>query len=482
MERLAKEAIERGLALGATYVDARVERIASETLVVRNERLSEASSREEFGLAVRALVDGAFGFAAAPLARGDASTARALAERAVALGRKLAPARTSKVELSPEPPAVGEFKTPFAIDPFALRDAEKLGPLRAAVAALGGRSEVSIREATFGARSRISWFASSEGAAFHQELLRTGAGIAATATASGEVVTRSWPASLGGDYQPGGFERVAEFELLAHAPRVRDEAIELCSAPTCEPGRHDLVLASNLLMLVIHESVGHATELDRALGCETDLAGHSFATPDRRGTLLFGSPWVELVADSTAVGGLDTRGIDDEGVRSQRWPLIHAGRLVDFQSSREWASALGASSSRGNARAQSWYHPPIVRITNVCLEPGSWDLEALVADTGDGILCDGVKMWSIDEQRRNFQFTAELGVEIRGGKRGRLVRAPTFTGDTLEFWRSCDAVCGPLHFRWWGITNCGKGNPMQEAEMSHGAAPARFRRVRFLAG
>ncbi len=482
MERLAKAAIERGLALGASYVDARVERIASETLVVRNDRLNEVSAREEFGLAVRALVGGAFGFAAAPLSLDDAGAARALADRAVALARVLAPARTRPVELSEESAAVGEYRTPVAIDPFALRDAEKLEPLRAACAELGKRPEVSVREASFACRSRVQWFASSEGAAFHQELVRTGGGIAATAAASGEVATRSWPASFGGDHQPGGFERVLEFDLLGHAPRVRDEAVELCAAPPCEAGRRDLILASNLLMLVIHETVGHATELDRALGCEADLAGHSFATVDKRGSLLYGSPRVELVADSLAQGGLDTRGIDDEGVRSQRWPLVHAGRFVDFQSSREWASALEARKSHGGARAQSWYHPPIVRITNVSLEPGAWDLDALIADTADGIVCDGVKMWSIDEARRNFQFTAELGWEVRGGKRVRLVRTPTFTGDTLDFWRACDAVCDASHFRMWGVTNCGKGNPIQEAEMSHGASPARFRGVRFLAG
>lgn len=492
MEVLAKEAIERGLALGASYVDARVERIASESLVVRNDRLTEVAAREEFGLAVRAWVDGAFGFAAAPLALEDAATARALAERAVRLGRILAPARARRAAwsaLDPQKgePAVGEYATPVAIDPFALSDAEKLEPLRAACAALGGQAGVTAREATFACRSRRQWFASSEGAAFHQELVRTGAGIAATAAAHGEVAVRSWPASYGGDHQPGGFERVREFELVHHAPRVRDEALALAAAPTCTAGVRDVVLSSNLVMLVIHETVGHATELDRVLGAEADLAGHSFADVDARGVLVYGSPWVSLHADSRAAAdpsehGLDTRGIDDEGVRAERWSLVHAGRFVDFQSSRETAHALGSRPSHGCARAASWYHPPIVRITNVSLAPGAWDFDALVRDTGDGLLLDGVKTWSIDEARRNFQFTAELGWELVGGEKRRLVRTPTFTGDTLGFWRSCDAVCSPAHFRMWGITNCGKGNPVQDGEMSHGAAPARFRGVRILAG
>jgi TldD protein len=199
------------------------------------------------------------------------------------------------------------------------------------------------------------------------------------------------------------------------------------------------------------------------------------------GSLRYGSESVNLVADSTAAGGLDTRGWDDEGVASGRWPIVERGRFVGYHTSRGWAGRIKESASRGAARAESWYHPAIIRITNLSLMPGSWKLDDLIADTEDAILCDTVKAWSIDQQRVNFQFTTELGFEIKNGRRTRLLRSPTYQGKTVDFWNSCDAVCDASHWRLWGVPNCGKGNPMQIAEMSHGAAPARFRKVTFVA-
>jgi len=343
-----------------------------------------------------------------------------------------------------------------------------------------GANETVAREASLSLRREEQWQASSEGSAIHQRLTRTGAGIAATSSARGEVQRRSYPASFGGNYKSGGFEHVLAWDLAAHGARVRDESAALCSADACPPGRRALILASNQLMLQIHESVGHATEIDRVMGHEVDLAGASFATLEKLGTFRFGSPIVNLVADSTLEHGLDTRGFDDECAPSGRWPIVKDGLFVGYLTARGWSRPAGEERSRACARADGWYSPPIVRITNLSLSPGTWKLDDLVRDTEDGVLCDTVKMWSIDQRRVNFQFTTEIGWEIKDGRVGRMLRDPTYQGATPEFWRSCDAICDASHWELWGVPNCGKGNPMQIAEMSHGCSPARFRDVTFV--
>ena len=482
MEKLARRAVEIAVRGGASFADARIERIWVEDLLVRNGELALSSAREELGIGITVHLRGARGFAALPLSgAGDRAAIASAVRSALSVAEQLGGNWSGSRQFAPEPGHRGEFRTPLRIDPFKVPLSERLELLRAAERALDGRSEVVVREASLALRREERWHASSEGLDVHQELTRTGAGIAATAIDAGQCERRSYPASFGGDFAGRGYEHVLEMDLCAHAPRVRDEAIALCSAAPCPAGERDLILMGNQLMLQIHESVGHPSELDRAMGAERDLAGGSFAQPSMLGKLRYGSDEVTLVADSTVAGGLDTRGWDDEGVASGRWPIVDRGSFVGYHTSREWAAAIGEQASRGAARAESWYHPPIVRITNLSLMPGTWKLENLIADTQDGVLCDTVKTWSIDQQRVNFQFTTELGWEIRAGKKTRLLRSPTYQGRTLDFWKSCDAVCDASHWRLWGVPNCGKGNPMQVAEMSHGAAPARFRRVTFVA-
>jgi TldD protein len=228
--------------------------------------------------------------------------------------------------------------------------------------------------------------------------------------------------------------------------------------------------------LQIHESCGHPTELDRALGTEISLAGGSFLQPDLLGKLRYGSPLVDLVADSTSPGGMGTFGWDDEGVLAGKRHLVREGTFVDYLSSRETAAALGRAST-GTMRAEGWNRTPLIRMVNVSLEPRAGTLDALIADTSDGVLLETDKSWSIDDLRLNFQFTCELAWEIKHGKRTRILRDPLYTGLTPQFWRSCDAVCGPEEWRLWGVTTCGKGDPMQAMQVGHGAAPARFRGV-----
>jgi TldD protein len=263
---------------------------------------------------------------------------------------------------------------------------------------------------------------------------------------------------------------------MANVDRVADEATALLSAPPCPSGARDLVLESSQVALQIHESCGHPTELDRALGAEISLAGGSFMQPHLVGKLVYGSPLVTLVADATSAGGMGTFGWDDEGVPAGTRPLVERGIFVDYLSSRETAALLGRPST-GTMRADGWKRTPLIRMVNVSLEPREGTLDALLADTKDGVFMATDRSWSIDDLRLNFQFSCEVAWEIKSGKRTRLLRDPVYTGITPAFWRSCDAICGRDEWRLWGITTCGKGDPMQLMQVGHGAAPARFRGV-----
>ena len=482
MMDVAQSAVEQALKAGADYADARVNRLSQEQLVLRNGELARAEAPEEFGVGVTTLKDGAWGFAAAPVTPEEArSAAPALARRAFKTASEVAATRVEPARLAGEEGHVGEYVTPLEIDPFGVALEDKLELLHAADRAMSGADETVVRETNLSLRREEQWQCSSEGAALHQVLVRSGGGISSTAAAHGHVEWRSYPASFGGNYKSGGWEHVTALDLVSHGERVRDEAVALCSADPCPTGERTAILSSSQLMLQIHESVGHPSELDRVFGHEVDLAGSSFATPEKLGSFRYGSPIVNLVADSTVRGGLDTRGWDDECVESGRWHVVKDGIFKGYHTGREWAERVGEERSRGTMRAEGWYNPAIIRITNLSLQPGEWDFDELLADTEDGaIYCDTVKTWSIDQRRLNFQFTTEIGWEIQGGKLARMLRGPTYQGVTPEFWRSCDAICNASHFELWGVPNCGKGNPMQLAEMSHGAAPARFRGLTFL--
>jgi TldD protein len=260
---------------------------------------------------------------------------------------------------------------------------------------------------------------------------------------------------------------------------VADECAALQRADPCPAGQFDLILEPRQLTLQIHESVGHPLELDRVLGGEANYAGTSFATTAQLGTLRYGSDEVTLTADASLPRGVATFGYDDEGVAGQRWTLVDRGTLAGYLTSREYAGTIGEQRSRGAMRAEGWTHAPIVRMVNISLEPGpdALSLDELIADTPHGILMDTNRSWSIDQRRVNFQFGCEVAWEIRDGKLGRMLRNPVYHGLTTEFWGSCDAVCDARAWQLWGIANCGKGQPGQTAEMSHGSSPARFRGV-----
>ncbi|MCX6023194.1 MAG: TldD/PmbA family protein, partial [Chloroflexi bacterium] len=310
-----------------------------------------------------------------------------------------------------------------------------------------------------------------------QDLYETGCGIEATAVGEDDVQKRSFPNSVGRHQGCEGWEFVERWDLPGNAPRIAEEAAALLTAAPCPSGVTTVILDGSQLGLQIHESCGHATELDRVLGTEAAFAGTSFLTTEKLGNFRYGSDYVNLVADATIPGGLGTFGYDDEGVTAQRTELVRAGQFVGYLTDRESAARLGIASG-GCARADGWGRIPLIRMTNVNLEPGTSSFEEMVAGTDDGVYMKTNKSWSIDDRRLNFQFGTEIAWEIKNGKLGRMLKNATYTGMTPQFWGSCDAIGDRSQWTIWGTPNCGKGQPEQEAHTGHGASPARFRNIR----
>jgi TldD protein len=459
----------------AGYADARFVRSRIERLSTRNGRLDQLDSHESEGIGVRVRLGGAWGFAAV---RGtERADAEAALERALAIA-EAQPAVRDAAPLAPEPPARGEWASHFGRDPFEVPLEEKLGVLLAADAGLRTEPGVNLTRARFSAFRTETTFASTDGALCEQRVTECGGGIIAVAVEGADSQIRSYPASHGGHVAEAGYEHFLELELPGHAPRVASEAVALLRAPACPHGRTTLVLCGEQLGLQVHESVGHAVELDRVLGREASYAGTSFVPPDAIGSLRIGSEHVNVTADATNPGGLGSFRWDDEGVEGRPVPILRDGVLAGFLSSRETASEIGLERSGGCMRAEGFARQPIVRMTNVNLEPGdAGSLDDLIADTGDGLLIETNRSWSIDSRRLNFQFEGEAAWEIRNGERGRLLRNPSYAGVTPEFWGSCDAICSPGEWRLISLLDCGKGEPGQVMRVSHGTAPARFRNV-----
>jgi TldD protein len=458
----------------AEYADARFVRTQSERLSTRNGVVDQVESDDSEGIGVRVRVGGSWGFAAV---RGtEKAAAEAALERALAVAA--AQPQSSGTALAEEPPSVGRYESPAERDPFGVSLEDKLGVLWAADAGLRTEPEVAVTLARFQAVRVEKLFASTEGALCEQVLTECGGGLAAVAVSGEESQIRSYPTSHGGHMEQAGYERFISLDLAGEAPRVASEAAALVRAPECPSRSTTLILAGEQLGTQLHESVGHAVELDRVLGREASYAGTSFVPADGIGSLRFGSEHVNVMADATHPGGLGSYRWDDEGVEGHAVPIVREGVLVGFLSSRETAAEIGLDRSGGCMRAQGFARQPIVRMTNVNLEPGdAGTLADLVADTDSGLLIDTNRSWSIDDRRLHFQFEGEAGWEIENGELGRLVRNPSYAGVTPRFWASCDAVCAASEWRLNALLDCGKGEPGQTMHVSHGSAPARFRDV-----
>jgi len=460
---------------GAQYADIRVVHNRTQTISVRDGVVEALDDSETEGFGIRVLVNAAWGFASSrdlTPAEVDRTTAQALE-----IARASALVSGGNVDLGPAVKSQGVYTTPYQVDPFGVSLEEKLALLLTADAEMGKVNDIRTRRGNLSLVREHKLFANTEGAFTDQTITETGGGIQATAVGNGEVQMRSYPNSFGRQQVTGGWEHLLQWDLPGNGSRVASEAIALLTADPCPSNlTTDLILGGSQLGLQIHESCGHPTELDRVYGTEAAYAGTSFLTTDKLDGFQYGSPLVNLTADSLRPQGLGTFGWDDEGVPAQSSPLVKDGLYVGYLMSRETASRLGRTSN-ACMRASGWNRLPIIRMVNVSLEPGTWTFENLIADTDDGIYMELNRSWSIDDKRYNFQFGTEIGYEIKGGKIGRMLRNCTYTGITPEFWNSCDAICNADAWTMWGTPNCGKGQPGQVAHTGHGAAPARFRNI-----
>jgi len=478
MWELATHSLDIARLRGASYADVRVMHLRQRDLTTKNGEVGTLAQSESIGLGIRVLANGAWGFASTDQLTSDGVAA--CAARAVAIAKASALAKRGEVTLAPEQSFVDSWVSPCRKDPFEIPLETQLALLLAADAEMHRVKGVTLTETDMQFRKIDSWFASSIGSRIHQRKFISGCGMAATSFQGQEIQKRSYPNSFGGQHSLQGYELIESLDLLKNAPMIAEEAAALHSAAQCPEKTGTLILGGSQLGLQIHESVGHPIELDRVLGEEANFAGTSFLTLDQLNQLRYGSDIVNVVADARLEHGpgLGSFAYDDEGVPAQCTDIIKDGQFRGYLSNRETAHLIGLQHSSGTMRTESWNRLPIIRMTNISLLPGSWSVDHLIADTDDGILMDTNRSWSIDDRRYQFQFSTEIGWEIKGGKKTRMLKNPSYSGITTEFWNSCDAICSREHWTLWGTPNCGKGQPMQTMGTGHGAAPARFRNIR----
>ena len=477
MKDLALSTLDRVAHRGVTYADVRVIDSSEEEITTKNGKAGHVSSSQSMGVGIRVLAQGCWGFAATDdISREGIESAAALA---LEIARSGNAARKHDVSLAPEDRYEAMWVSPIRIDPFTVPIEQKLKALLAVDAELRHNPKISLAEASMHFERKRQVFVSTIGSIIDQTRYLSGAGFSATSYQEGEIQKRSYPNSFGGQYQLKGYELIGELDLAAHAPRIAEEAVALHSADHCPEGQTNLILDSSQLGLQIHESIGHPIELDRVLGSEANYAGMSFLTLDQLGKLQYGSEIVNVVCDARLEHGpgLGTFAFDDEGVPAQCTDIIRGGRFVGYMTSRETAAVVGQGRSNGCMRADGWARLPLIRMNNVSLLPGEQTLDE-VFDVDHGIYMETNRSWSIDDKRYNFQFGCEIGWEIRNGKRVRMLKNPSYSGISTEFWNSCAAIAGSDYWTLWGVPNCGKGQPEQVMGTGHGASPARFRNIK----
>jgi TldD protein len=477
--RLADAAIGAAKAQGASYCDFRLCRYQTEHLLAKEHRLEESSTGMSAGFAVRVLLDGTWGYASSPLATDD--EVRGAVARAIDVARASQPLQLRKFVLEDIPVYQDRWDMPMKADPFLVPTDEKINKLLAINdAAL--KAGANYATAAFAFVREEKFFASSRGSRIEQTRVRVMPETSVTVidASTGKFASRDGMCAPRGS----GYDYILGYDFVGEAAKAAEEAREKLKAKPVYADDYDLVLDPTNLWLTIHESVGHPTELDRALGWEANFAGTTFCTPDKLGKLKYGSELMTVIADRSQEGGLSTVGYDDDGVRSvgAEFPIIQNGTFVNYQMAIGQAELIGQKASNGCAFADSWSAFPIQRMPNVSLQPNpkKCSLEDLFADVKRGIYIKGNGSWSIDQQRHNFQFGGQLFYEIRHGKLGGMLRDVAYQGSTVEFWNSMDGIGDASTYFLGGAPNCGKGQPEQTAPVSHGAVPARFRQVTVL--
>ena len=478
MKDIAELALDTCRNLGGSYADIRIVTVKDEDISVKLGNISVLEIREKIGFGIRCLANGGFGFAGSYDPTKD--EVRRVAELAVRIAKASGATRKNPVELVDEKVATDSYSTSVKKDPFKVPIEEKVSELIEVDKRLQEHNPEVIKftKADYRGHSEDKVFSSTEGAYITQKIVFCGGGFSCMAISQGSPPQRrSYPGSFRGDFSTSGYEFFESRNLLENVERIADEAIALTTAKQCPTEKASILLDGHQLMLQIHESTGHPTELDRVLGTEAAYAGTSFMTVDKLKNLRYGSEHVTLVSESITPGGLGTYGYDDEGVKAKRIELVKDGLFVGYQSSRETAAQIGLAESSGGMRADSPQKLPLIRMANINLEPTGWLRDEIIEDTKRGILMSTNKSWSIDDKRLNFQFGTEIAWEIIDGEVGQILKNPTYTGITPEFWGSMDAHSKD-DWRLFGTPNCGKGQPPQVMYVGHGCGTARFHNVR----
>jgi len=474
MKSLCRYAISTAKKLGADYSDFRITDDRSQRIVLVDRSPKEILDEDIYGFGVRILKDGAWGFASSN--RITKKEIERIVKKAYTVAKASSLlAQDNGIKLAREPVHKDRFATPVEIDPFSIGIDEKIGLLlEINEAMLKVKSIVKVYSYLI-MNHRDQVFASQEGSFIETKVTTVNSDYTAVALKGNDSQMRSFQSNP----RNAGWEHILSLKMVENAERIAEEAVAKLSASYPKEGKKDLVLNPTHLSLTIHESVGHPTELDRVMGYETNFAGRSFATPEKLGNFRYGSKLVNFIADNTLPGGLATTGYDDEGVKCQKWNVIKNGILVDYSSTREVAPLIGRKRSRGSARADAYYSFPINRIPNLYLVPGKEDVspEELISRVKDGIYIEGRGSFSIDQRRLNFQFGGDLFYEIKNGRKRRMLRDVIYHSITPEFWGSLDGLSGKKYWEPRGIFNCGKGEPVQRAQMTNGAPYALFRKI-----
>jgi TldD protein len=476
--KMAEIALSAAKTLSASYADIRINRYRNEFIATRENQVQQVTRSQNFGFGVRVLAKGAWGFASSRQV--DEEEVRRVTRQAIEIALATAAYQRRPVTLVPAPKVVASWRSSFERDPFDVPLADKIEFLLKLNETALRVKGVNFVNSFLRFVNEQKFYASSDGSRIEQYIIRSFPEFTLTSvdSARSDFQTRR---SLRGP-QSMGYEYVEKQPWLTEAEQAGNEVIQKLKAKPIQAGKYDLVLHPTHLWLTIHESAGHSTELDRALGWEADYAGTSFLTPDKLGKFQFGSKLVNIVADRTQPAGLATVGFDDEGVPAQRWHLIRHGVFVDWQTTRELAPLIGRKTSLGCCHADSWWSVPFPRMPNVSLEPSSKrvTLDDLLAEVKNGILIYGDGSWSIDQQRYNFQFGGQTFWEIKDGKKGVMLRDVAYQSRTPDFWGACDGLGGEAAYELNGAFNDGKGEPVQSNAVSHGCPVARFRQINVL--
>ena len=475
-DEFAELALKRITASGAEYGDIRIQDSQTEQIEGEDRRIASIRDTRDIGFGVRVLYHGAWGFAASSIP--SLEEVPRVADLAVEIAKGSASVALEKVRLAPEPVHRDCVVTPCRIDPFTVPLEKKTDLLLNTMETLHRQSAIARSSASLWARRDRKLFVSTEGSHLEFDLLAGQGDCTATALYEGRFASRSFNTP----HLRQGYELIEDADLQREASRVAAQAVEKVKAPVVDAGQYDLVLDPEHLSLTIHESCGHPSELDRALGYEANYAGTSFLTTEKLGTFRYGSQHINLVADNTEPDTLAATGYDDDGVSCQKWDVIRDGIFVGYCTNREVAPKIGATRSRGSNRADGWGSVPIVRIANIGLEPGSATVDQLIADVKRGIYIEGHGSYSIDQRRYNFQFGGDAFWLIEHGRRTYMLRDVIYHGITPEFWNSCDGVADRSARRRYGFITCGKGQPGQSGWMTHAASTARFRQVQVIRG